>query len=245
MRVIYEPKGRAKEYADLAFNSYGFGCTNGCRYCFGPGVARKTREEFHRSTVMRPGSVFNAFAEDCQEMRRKGDTRRVHMNFISDPYPDVEAVNHITRSCIEIARQYGIGVNILTKGKYDTVAPDLALMKEAGVHLGVTCCFSNDDSRERWEPMASSIYERAKLLQDAHEMGIFTWVSMEPVIYPKEALSFFDCMCPDVDLWKVGKLNYHEHAKTVDWPKFRDDFIRLANYNGAKYIIKKDLLDAK
>jgi DNA repair photolyase len=35
--IIYEPKGPAKEYADLALNIY-CGCLHRCRYCFGPGV---------------------------------------------------------------------------------------------------------------------------------------------------------------------------------------------------------------
>ena len=29
MKIIYEPKGKAKEYADLAINLYK-GCTHGC-----------------------------------------------------------------------------------------------------------------------------------------------------------------------------------------------------------------------
>lgn len=35
MNVIYEPKGRAKEYADLALNDY-IGCENACVYCLHP-----------------------------------------------------------------------------------------------------------------------------------------------------------------------------------------------------------------
>ena len=33
MELIYEPKGKAKEYAGLAFDIYK-GCTHGCLYCF-------------------------------------------------------------------------------------------------------------------------------------------------------------------------------------------------------------------
>ena len=33
MNVIYEPKGRAREYSELACNLYR-GCTHGCRYCY-------------------------------------------------------------------------------------------------------------------------------------------------------------------------------------------------------------------
>jgi DNA repair photolyase len=33
--VIYEPKGKAGEYAPLALNLYA-GCSHGCTYCFAP-----------------------------------------------------------------------------------------------------------------------------------------------------------------------------------------------------------------
>ena len=77
-------------------------------------------------------------------------------------------------------------------------------------------------------------------------MGIYTWVSMEPVIYPDEAIEFFRYVqnARIVDLWKVGKLNYHPHSKEVDWAKFREDFKQVADRMGANYIIKKDLLEA-
>lgn len=35
MRIIYEPKGRAREYANLAANLYS-GCIHGCVYCYVP-----------------------------------------------------------------------------------------------------------------------------------------------------------------------------------------------------------------
>lgn len=33
MSLIYEPRGRAREYAALALNTY-TGCSHGCQYCF-------------------------------------------------------------------------------------------------------------------------------------------------------------------------------------------------------------------
>ena len=245
MKIIYEPRGRAKEYADLACNDY-TGCENACAYCFAPSVMRSDRKEYHATVKPRRDAVMKWFEHDCEELQRKGDTRRVHMNFVSDPYPDMEAEIHLTRHCIEAAERHGVGINILTKGKYDVVRPDFNLFRRAGVHFGVTCCFMDDTLRREWEPNASSVPERISLLKQAHAMGIFTWVSMEPVIDPKNALDFFRFMqdARVVDLWKVGRLNYHPHAKTIDWAKFRDDFREIADRNGANYIIKKDLLCA-
>ena len=245
MKIIYEPKGRAKEYADLACNSY-WGCPHSCKYCFGPNVMRAVREKYHEEVKPRTDPIKKWFEHDCILMEQNHDTRRVHMNFISDPYPELEKEIHLTRYCIEKAMEHGVGVNILTKGKYDTLRPDFDLFKAAGVHFGVTCCWSKDESRAEWEPNASTLLERMKLLQEAHDMGIYTWVSMEPVVYPGEALEFLEAMKNWVDLWKIGKLNYHEHAKTVDWVKFRTDLSAMLERLGIKnYIIKKDLLEAK
>ena len=246
MKVIYEPKGRAKEYADLAVNNY-IGCQHQCVYCFAPSVMRSDRETYHQTVKPRTDAIYKWFEHDCIEMEKNGDTRRVHMNFVSDPYPEIEEDLRLTRYCIKTAMKHGVGINILTKGKYDIVSRDFELFKDAGVHFGVTCSFSDDEKRKEWEPNASSVDDRIRLLSEAHEMGIFTWVSMEPVVFPDEAMLFFDYAQRRgvVDLWKVGKLNYHPHEKEVDWVKFREDFRSLAGDLGAKYIIKKDLLGAK
>lgn len=46
MKPIYEPKGKAKEYGDLAINIY-TGCPHRCFYCFAPNVLHKQKEDFH------------------------------------------------------------------------------------------------------------------------------------------------------------------------------------------------------
>lgn len=243
MKVIYEPKGRAKEYADLACNDY-FGCPHGCVYCFAPSVMRSDRDKYHSEVKPREEMIRKWFEHDCIELEKKHDTRRIHLNFISDPYPELEKEIHLTRFCIETAMKHGVGINILTKGKFDTVSPDMGLFKDAGVHFGVSCCWNSDSARSEWEPNASTVDDRRKLLMAAHELGIFTWVSMEPVVYPNEAMEFYRNNKPYVDLWKVGKLNYHPHAKEVDWCQFRTCFEYEAGKYGSRYILKKDLLDA-
>ena len=40
MGIIYEPSGKAREYAQLAANLYE-GCDHRCTYCFGPKALRK------------------------------------------------------------------------------------------------------------------------------------------------------------------------------------------------------------
>src|SRR3972149_6634508 len=46
MGVIYEPTGKAREYAELAVNLYS-GCGHSCGYCYAPACLKKTRADFY------------------------------------------------------------------------------------------------------------------------------------------------------------------------------------------------------
>ena len=94
-------------------------------------------------------------------------------------------------------------------------------------------------------PMASTVLSRLNILRKAHEMGIYTWVSMEPVIIPDEALEVIRQAHDYVDFWKVGKLNHNKEVeRSIDWPQFRDDTTALLDSFGSKYYIKEDLRKA-
>ena len=241
MNVIYEPKGRAKEYAPLACNLY-MGCTHGCTYCYAPGCMHKRSQSWHGEAVPRK-DVLSLFEKDAKKL--SGDTRRVLFCFLSDPYQPLERTERLTQQGIRIAHKHNVKIDILTKVDTDLIAGDLPLMKLADVHLGITLSFINDKSRKEWEPQASSVQDRFAILKKAHNAGVFTWVSMEPVIKPEEALAVIRKAHAYVDLWKVGKLNHNKAVEsTVDWHKFREEAESLLNSLGAKYYIKEDLKKA-
>jgi len=243
MRVIYKPKGRALEYSPLACNLY-MGCTHGCTYCYAPGCVRKSSEAWHRNVAERQNVVesFEADAKWLSENMPDDESRRVLFCFLSDPYQPIESRLHLTRKCLIIAKKYGIKVDILTKGSYARVSKDFQLMKDSGVHLGITMAFVSDEKRKFWEPRASTVADRLRILKEAHELGIYTWVSMEPVIEPDEALAVVDAAHEYVRFWKVGKLNHNKEIENkVDWARFLDDVtVKLQKYK-AKYYIKNDL----
>jgi len=116
------------------------------------------------------------------------------------------------------------------------------LFGECGTELGVTLCFVNDDLHQQWEPYAASVAERISLLKTAHKAGIHTWISLEPVIDPAEALQVIKKMYPYVRFWKIGKLNHNkDFENTVDWRKFRIEAETLLKEKGVAYYIKEDL----
>ncbi len=240
MNVIYEPKGRAKEYSELACNLY-MGCTHGCRYCFAPSCMRKTPDEWHSNVPLRKNAI-KLFEKDAEKLYDMHDERPILFSFLSDPYQPLEKEAQLTRQALDIAKHYHLKTKILTKGCAELIQRDFKLMKQAGTQLGITVCFVNDVKRRYWEPMASSVEDRFAILQKAHEMGIYTWVSLEPVIVPEEALAVIQRIAPYVDLWKVGKLNHmKEVEKQVDWVVFREDVEKLLKEKKANYYIKDDL----
>ena len=73
MNVVYEPKGRAREYSELACNLY-LGCTHGCRYCFAPACMHSTAEKWHSQVELRK-NVIPLLEKDAEKLI--GDPRRM------------------------------------------------------------------------------------------------------------------------------------------------------------------------
>lgn len=244
MNIIYEPRGRAKEYSDLACNLY-MGCSHGCRYCFAPACMRKSADEWHNTIVARKNAIL-LFEKDAATLFDKRDKRHILFSFLSDPYQPLERTERLTHQALQIVQRYRLNSKILTKGSIDLIQGDLSLMKKARTQLGITVCFVDDSSRAYWEPNASPADDRLELLKEAHNMGIYTWVSLEPVIDPEQALEVIRKAAPYVDMWKVGKLNHMKSEEgKVDWYKFRIDVEALLKNLNAKYYIKEDLMNAK
>lgn len=247
MRIIYEPKGRALEYAPLAVNLYR-GCDHGCIYCYAPAATRTERAAFIQPTP-RLGSILK-LRSDLIDMQKVGDEREVLMSFTCDPYQLIEAEFGYTREALLLFAQYRRHCSILTKGGLRSTA-DFDILatqwdEEPLFKYGATLVFIQEKDRQKWEPNASPTKERIEAIKKAHYRGIPTWVSIEPVIDPKQSLFLIGATAPWVDHFKVGKVNHlPEIERSIDWPKFREDAIELLESLGKSYYIKQDLREAK
>jgi DNA repair photolyase len=244
--VIYETTGRAREYNELAINLFS-GCGHRCEYCYAWFVTHSNKERFFQGPKVRvtPADVEKSAYDWIKRHTALGyssETRPVLLCFTCDPYQPIEEETRITRSTIEILHEYGMRVTILTKGGRRAMR-DFDLLRPGDAFAVTLTCLSNTDS-ERWEPGASSPFERLESLQEAHKLGIETWVSLEPVLYPSETKILVDGTKDYVDHYKVGKLNYHEYAELIDWKKFGWEMKEYMDKLGVKYMIKKDLWEA-
>lgn len=252
MSAIYEPKGMALEYSELAANLYK-GCGHGCLFCDVPAVLRKsgtTVEAFRNEIRPRP-NILRDFTRDCRKLNASGNTKRVLLSFTTDPYQPAERDYRITRQALQILNEHSTPWQVCTKGGLQAMEDDLALFTEGGGWLGQTIVFTRDADRQVWEPGASAIGDRLKALEIAHAAGIKTWVSVEPVIDPAQAIEVIEYARPFVDTWKIGKLNhlhlldpeFRAQVEGIDWQGFVDNLLPVLQRSpDTQYLIKDSLL---
>ena len=230
---IYEPKGKAREYGDLALNIY-TGCPHRCYYCFAPNVMHREKELFHSHVEPRPGIV----EEVRKQLEKEQITGKlIHLCFTCDPYP-TGYDSTATREIIQLLKEHGNHVQILTKGDGSR---DFDLL-DSGDWYGITYAGYPQVSFEEGpesEPNSVPVIRRLAALERAHKRGIKTWISMEPVLYARDALHFLAMHVDYVDHYKIGKLNYH--PSDIDWPRFGVAADLICKENGYSYYIKDSL----
>jgi DNA repair photolyase len=235
--VIYQPAGRAREYSPWALNLYQ-GCGHGCLYCYAPKVLQiKDRSSFNHA-VPRP-NILDRMLKDCIELRKQELHYKVLLCFTCDPYQPINDVYQLTRQAIEMLHFHGQNVIILTKGGY-RANTDLHLL-QTGDEFAVTLTCTLDGHSLAWEPLAALPAERIDTLKEAHSRGIFTWVSLEPVLYPQQSLDLIRMTHTFVDKYKLGTLNYHPKAQTINWKQYGDEAVSLLGSLHKDYYIKDDL----
>lgn len=223
MKPIYEPKGAAKEYGDYAINIY-TGCPHGCFYCFAPSVLRKDREAFHAAVKPRE----NIVEETRKQVERESITgRMVHLCFTCDPYPKGYDTTP-TREIIRAIKDHGNNVQILTKGDGRR---DFDLLDENDWY-GITLDGIGNGTNPLWRARVDSLAE-------AHNRGLNTWVSFEPVTNEREFFINLHLVASIVDKVKIGKLNYH--PSPIIWGDFGRKAEELCKKMGLDYYIKDSL----
>ena len=259
MKVIYErPRG---EYAELGLNLYG-GCSHGCTYCYNKREDRPQGLPYDQPT--RKASLPN-IQDDLMILQGVHDKRPVHISFVGDPYdmgrkgsdkssgllqylpPGSINNDSYTRSVIKTFRACDHPFQILTKGgmlatkDFDLYGPN--------DWFGATLTFDNDADSKEWEPGAALPADRIEALKEAHDLGIQTWVSCEPVIKPEQTLHLIELTYEFVDLFWIGKINHNAALEiTIDWPKFRSEAEALlqkcGKQPGTGYRLKHQLVEA-
>jgi len=252
LRIVYEPKGRAAEYAKLAANGY-VRCNHGCRYCFNQDLAHCSYEDFRKPRVRQ--GIIPAFRKECQEHAAAHDQREILLMFTSDPYNELEDRYHITREMIGILIENGLHYTILSKGRRPLRDIDLMLQRPDLCRFGTTLTILDEKDREVWEPGATPGKFRIESLEYAARRGIRTWASIEPVLYPQQSLELIRLAIPYCLEFRIGKFNHtrspalKEFMASIGYVpptdgeliRFVEDVQKLLEGTGRTLIFKKDL----
>ena len=156
--------------------------------------------------------------------REKISGKLIHLCFTCDPYPKGYDTAP-TRKIIKLIKDSGNHVQILTKNLIDR---DFDLFDRSD-NIGVT--ISGEKGKDELANLVA-------LLKAKDDTSCKTWLSCEPVINPD---TIKQCVkeLHYVDLFKIGKLNYHK--SDIEWRKFGAEIQELCLQHKRNYYIKDDL----
>ena len=234
--IIYAPAGQAGEYSPLACNPYHV-CGHKCAYCYVPAVLKITREEFDAGANPR-ADFLDRLTKEARKYQALGSREQVMLSFTTDPYHPGD--NALTRDVLRIIQAHGMGICTLTKGGARALR-DFDLFRPDRDAFASTLTSLDDAFSMKWERGATLPGERMDTLRRFHEVGIFTWVSLEPVLDTEATKEIIRQTHSFVDLYKVGRVNYIGLTKTTDWERFTGEVLEVLAQTNARHYIKRDL----
>ena len=209
-KVIYNPKGKAAEYAQWACNFY-VGCSNGCEYCYlKKGILNSTMG----MDVPRLKSGFKDEAEalECfkKELLQNADEIRKHglfFSFTTDPL--LEETSDLTWQAAYFAMDNDVPVQILTKcvGRWvDQLCEEVHPSWRKYLAIGFTLT-----GYDEMEGNSSSTKQRMNAMRKLHKAGYKTFASMEPVVDFLMTLSLINLSIGSCNLYKIGLMSGKEY----------------------------------
>ena len=233
MKIIYEPKGAAREYARLALNPYR-GCTHGCIYCYNNGRHSK-KGVFFESARPRTGLMGNLI-KDCQQLRG-GNVPEIQMSFLGDVYQPAEKALGITRMIVGQLISFNLPFTILTKSSL--VERDFDLLTPYPLfRLGFS--FTSIDQTEvtAWEPGTGYVIDRISSLKKFKNNRTKTWVSLEPVMSVSSTINVIKEIHRFVDFFWIGALNHMDPPEPIDLVDAHREIMAALEFRRCKYAFK-------
>ncbi len=161
---------------DYSFNCY-TGCAHGCVYCY---ARYMQRFHPHEEPWGRFVDVKVNAPDVLVKQLRKTPPGSVFTCSACDGWQAVEKEYKLTRRCCELLLGAGFHLDVLTKS--ELVLRDLDVFKGRDVRLGVTITTPDEREAKLWEPRASSVAGRVRVLREAKSAGLDTTVMFGPLL---------------------------------------------------------------
>ena len=184
-KLIYQPKGKAREYSPWACNLYN-GCSNRCEYCYNRhGIAAPL---LGRDTpILKAGATVEQFKIELQKYKERiiEDGKGLFFNFVSDPF--LEDTFELNMECAKIALREKVPCVFLSKCRVPMQMISMFMKHIHKVKVGFTLT-----GFDEVEPGADSNAQRIAEINALHTCGISTWASIEPVISIDQSIQMID-----------------------------------------------------
>ncbi|MHB8118829.1 MAG: SPL family radical SAM protein [Methanothrix sp.] len=156
--------------AKLSLNPY-TGCPHGCLYCYASSYIPRFAE-------CRPkADLLKRLARESSKIR---PVTLVAMSNSSDPYPPQEKEMRLSRGCLQILKERGLCVQVVTKSHL--VARDAELLADMSACVAITVTTLNDSICRRLEPGAPLPAKRLDAMTELVERGVAVSARIDPII---------------------------------------------------------------
>lgn len=250
-KIIYQPKGKAQEYAKWAANTH-VGCTGLCTYCYNrTGITAKVLggdTPTLKKCLKDEDTALQIFIQEAdqnfEELRKHG----LFFNFVSDPFlPETIGLNAFAmRYCV----CHGIPVKALTKQTWwvDDFVQEIINNETAWnldyhkvqefIAFGFTLT-----GHDELEPGCATNEDRISAMKVLSAEGFRTWASIEPIIDLDASWKMIVEVCNHCDLMKIGLQSGAKYDKE-HLRFFMQRVIALADTYQFHYYFKDSILKA-
>jgi DNA repair photolyase len=243
----------AVEYGDYTINHI-LGCSHGCEYpCYAMQLSKRYGRISSRDDWLHPRIVSNALQLLEKEIPKyKDEMNFVHLSFMTDPFMydpinnrNIPWIQKLTLRIIERLNKSDIKATVLTKSRYPIDLVDNRFSQDN--EYGITLVSMNKKFHNEYEPFSISPTKRLIGLERLHDLGLKTWVSIEPYPTPnivKQDLGKLLNRIEFVDKLIFGKWNYNPEVNGYEdsknfYTQCADEVIDFCKNNGISLHIKE------
>lgn len=214
MKAIYQPKGKAGEYAKYACNFF-VGCSNECTYCYlRKGIGKATlggNKPTLKKCFKDEADALEVFEKELKANLPELQKNGIFFTFTSDPMLD-ETIK-LTWEAAYCAMVNDVPVQILTKCVGNWVNQLIIEVHQSWkkfVSIGFTLT-----GHDELEQNASTNADRIQAMKHLHSAGFKTFASIEPVINFASSLKMINDTIGFCDLYKIGLESGKKYDKKV------------------------------
>ncbi|MCX6674281.1 MAG: radical SAM protein [Methanothrix sp.] len=156
--------------AKMSLNPY-TGCPHGCLYCYASSYIPRFAECRPKVDLLR---------RLAREAAKVEPGTLVAMSNSSDPYPPLEKDLRLSRGCLQILKERGLCVQVVTKSHL--VAQDVELLADMRTCVAITVTTLQDSICRRLEPGAPLPAKRLAAMAKLAENGVAVSARIDPII---------------------------------------------------------------